>query len=61
MTEPAKTWRVYGARGISQDFRSQRAAYEDVRAVVATGAEAKVYHWEDGAWRLYETVKPPKG
>lgn len=59
MTAPAKKWRVYGARGISIDFRSQRAAYEDVKAIVAGGVAAKVYHWEGGAWQLYERIQPP--
>ncbi len=58
MSDPAKKWRVYGARGLSEDFRSQRAAYEHVRSTVARGATAKVYHWEDGSWRLYERVQP---
>ena len=53
---PSKPWRVYGARGISTDHRSQRAAYEQVTAQTRLGVRSKVYHWEDGSWRLYEVI-----
>jgi hypothetical protein len=70
--KPAKPWRVYGARGLSTDHRSQRAAYEAVKAITTgVGAcAAKVYHWEagtavgsdrgNGSWRYYERIDPPE-
>ena len=59
-TRPAKPWRVYGARGISEDYRSKRSAYErGVAALAKLGIRAKVYQWEDGSWRLYEVIEAP--
>lgn len=55
---PAKKWRVYGARGINTDYRSQRAAYEAVASIVKSGAKARVWHWENGSWKLYEQIMP---
>lgn len=65
---PAKPWRVYGSRGLSEDYRSQRAAYEAVAVITAMGHAAKVYHWEagtavgpdrgHGSWRYYERIEP---
>jgi hypothetical protein len=55
---PARKWRVYGARGISEDYRSQRAAYDAVKVIVTAGTRARVYHWEDGRWVRYEDVEP---
>jgi len=60
---PSKPWRVYGARGISTDYRSKRSAYEAVESIAGSGirpgtSQAKVYHWESGSWRLYEIVEP---
>ena len=55
---PSKPWRVYGARGMSEDYRSQRAAYEAVSVITRGGNPAKVYHWEDGTWRLFERIDP---
>jgi hypothetical protein len=57
---PAKRWRVYGPRGISEDYRSERAAYEAVATIVRLGNWAKVYHWEPspggGSWKLFERI-----
>jgi hypothetical protein len=54
---PYKPWRVYGARGMSTDFRSQRTAYEYVSGLTQKfSTAATVYHWERGSWRLYERV-----
>ena len=61
MTEtraPAKKWRVYGARGLSEDYRSQRAAYDAVNTINRLGSKATVYHWENGRWVLYERLGP---
>ena len=56
---PAKLWRVYGPRSFSTDHRSQRAAYERVRAVTKNlGTTAVVYHWQDGSWLLHERIEP---
>ena len=55
---PTKRWRVYGSRGLSTDYRSQRAAYDAVAAITRTGIPAKVYHWEYGLWKLYELIDP---
>lgn len=55
---PSKRWRVYGARGISKDFKSQRGAYEHVRTILAAGVPAKVYLWEHNGWQLYEKLEP---
>jgi hypothetical protein len=55
---PAKKWRVYGARAISVDYRSQRAAYEAVGVVTRAGNAARVHHWQDGSWVLHEHVEP---
>ena len=58
-SKPAKPWRVYGVRGMSTDHRSQPAAYRDVKTITGFGHKAKVYHWEDGSWRLYEVIEAP--
>ena len=58
---PAKKWRVYGARGLSTDYRSQRAAYDAVASITNAGTKARVWHWEDGSWRLYEQIEPARG
>ena len=59
-TKPAKPWRVYGPGSFSTDHRSQRAAYERVNGVTRKlGSKAKVYHWDEGSWRLYEVVEAP--
>jgi hypothetical protein len=55
---PSKPWRVYGTRGISEDYRSQRAAYEAVGVITRGGNRAKVYHWESGSWILFERIDP---
>lgn len=65
---PAKPWRVHGPRGMSQDFGSERAAYEAVGTISRAGNVAKVYHWEAatsvgfdqgaGSWRYYERIEP---
>jgi hypothetical protein len=55
--KPSKPWRVYGDRGISEDYRSQRAAYDAVGMLTRLGHTAKVYQWEDGSWRLYERIE----
>ena len=55
---PSKPWRVYGARGISTDFRGQRAAYDAVNTITKAGNKATVYHWEDGRWVKYEVIDP---
>lgn len=57
---PSKRWRVYGARGISEDFRSERAAYDQVQTLLRNGTKATVYHWEQGGWVLYERIDPAK-
>ena len=56
---PAKPWRVYGARGMGTDYRSQRSAYEAVKVIVGLGVTAKVYHWEEGRWIRYEEIAAP--
>lgn len=55
---PSKPWRVYGAHGLSTDYRSQRAAYEAVKSIVKGGTKATVYHWEGGRWVKYEVIEP---
>jgi len=57
---PSKKWRVYGARGISEDFRSERDAYDRVQTLLRNDTKATVYHWEEGGWRLYERIDPAK-
>jgi hypothetical protein len=61
---PSKPWRVYGARGISEDYRSQRAAYEAVDTITHLGSKAKVYRWDrdGGRWQLFEVIEaiPPE-
>jgi hypothetical protein len=58
---PSKRWRVHGARGISTDHRSERAAYEAAKSILATGARITIHHWENGSWRLYERIDPARG
>lgn len=58
MSKPAKPWRVYGARGMSTDYRGQRGAYDAVGVITRGGNTAKVYHWEDGRWARYEVIEP---
>ena len=58
-TKPAKPWRVYGARGLSTDHRSQRTAYEAVATITKLGFRARVFHWEAGSWGLYEVIEAP--
>ena len=55
--KPAKPWRVYGARGIGTDYRSQRAAYEAVATLTKMGIRARVWQWESGSWGLYEVIE----
>jgi hypothetical protein len=59
---PSKPWRVTWPSVVSraphsEDYRSQRAAYEAV-ASITRQLSATVYHWERGDWRLYERVEP---
>jgi hypothetical protein len=56
--KPSKPWRVYGARGISEDYRSQRAAYEAVATLTKLSVRATVWHWEEGRWVKYEVIEP---
>lgn len=55
---PSKRWRVYGARGLSTDHRSERAVYEAAETIVNSGTKATIRHWEDGRWVLYEVLEP---
>ena len=56
-SKPSKPWRVNGGSGTSTfDFRSQRAAYDHVKAIIRAGHKARIYHWEDGRWALYEKI-----
>lgn len=57
---PSKPWRVTWAGGNSEDYRSQRAAYEAVQSITRM-LTATVYHWVDGVWVLYEIAEPVKG
>ena len=56
--KPSKPWRVYGARGLSTDYGSQRGAYEAVSSLTKGGTRATVYQWIDGVWVLYEVIEP---
>jgi hypothetical protein len=55
--KPAKPWRVYGDR-LSNDYRSQSAAYEEAGRLSRCGVIATVYHWENGSWQRYEVIEP---
>jgi hypothetical protein len=55
---PSKPWRVYGARGLSADYGSQRAAYDAVASITSAGVTAKVFHWVSGTWVIYEICEP---
>jgi hypothetical protein len=60
---PSKPWRVYGARGISTDYASKRAAYEAVESIAGTGtrpgiSRAKVFHWISGSWVIHDIIEP---
>lgn len=59
-SKPSKPWRVHGARGISFDYRGQRAAYDAVNTIVRGGVKATVWHWEDDRWRKYEVIEPER-
>ena len=57
---PAKRWRVTTS-GSSDDYTSERKAYDRVNAFAAIGTAAiglrvTVHHFEDGRWVLYERV-----
>jgi hypothetical protein len=57
--KPGKPWRVYGVNNLSEDYRSEKGAYEAVRELSGFGHPATVWHWEEGGWRLYDQVDPP--
>ena len=61
---PRKPWRVTVAgpdvRAVS-DHTSERAAYAFLNAALrgnSPAASADIHQWEDGRWRLYETLTP---
>jgi hypothetical protein len=55
--KPGKPWRVYGPdKNLSEDYRSQAAAYEAVGELTGFGHNTTVEHWEDGRWVLYERI-----
>ena len=58
--KPSKPWRVYGARGLSTDYRGQRGAYDAVSSLTKAGTRATVYHWEEGRWVKYEVIEAQK-
>jgi len=65
---PSKPWRVTWPSLVnrdphSEDYRSQRAAYEAVESITRNRIKATVWHWENGDWRLYEIAEPvpPQG
>ena len=59
-TRNRKPWRV-SVRGLSDDFGSQRAAYERVQVITKTGRRVVVHHWENGGWVKYEVIEPSPG
>ena len=60
---PSKPWRVEWPSVVngnpnSEDYSSQRAAYEAVRSITGLRVKATVYHWVQGVWVLYEHCEP---
>jgi hypothetical protein len=60
---PSKPWRVTWPSLVnrdphSEDYRSQRAAYEAVESITRIRVKATVWHWENGDWRLHERIEP---
>ena len=53
---PSKPWRVQRVGSIYEDFRSQPRAYAVAADLSSLGIELKVWHWENGDWRLYEHI-----
>ena len=57
---PSKPWRVTWPSVVnrdphSEDFRSQRAAYQAVASITRIPRlAATVWHWDRGDWRLHE-------
>ena len=54
MSEPARPWLVRAAAD-----RSMASAFEQVKAVHASGSPACAYRWHDGGWVLHEHLEPP--
>ena len=52
MSEPARPWVVRAAWGFGTSHRSMAPAFEQVKAVYASGSSAYVYRWNDGGWVL---------
>ena len=61
MSEPARPWVVRAASGFSTSHRSMATAFEQVKAVPASGLPAYVYRWHDGGWILYECLETLPG
>ena len=61
MSEPARPWVVRAAWGFGTSHRSMAPAFEQVKAVHASGSSAYVYRWNDGGWVLCECLKPLSG
>jgi hypothetical protein len=61
--KPSKPWRVDepADRNGGESYRSQAAAYGAVRELNRYGHPARVFQWEDGAWRLFEVIRAPEG
>ena len=59
MSEPARPWLVRAAARFTTSHRSIAAAFEQVKAVHASGSPAYVYRWHDSGWVLHEHLEPP--
>ena len=57
MREPARPWVVRAASGFGTSHRSMAPAFEQVKAVHASGLPAYVYRWHDGGWVLDECLR----
>ena len=55
--KPDKPWQVRSAGYSTWHYRSRWAMRRDVREIIWDSA-AEIWHWEDGAWRLYERIEP---
>lgn len=57
--KPYKPWRITNsASGEVQERRGEMPAYACVGGIVANGGAAKIEHWEDGRWVLFEIICP---
>ena len=57
--KPAKPWRVYGSNNLSGDYEGLDAAQDAAKELNGWNHAARIEHWENGGWHLFQNVPIP--